>query len=212
MNSQPFSGERDLFDARRAYDDALDQIALLVRYDQPVAPEDPELERKPVYFSEEPGFAAAVRQSPEIMQQLRRIERLDIEGEVARNQVLPRVDLAAEYSHRGFDERYADTVGDLADDDLANWQVGVELSCPVANRAARNELTRVRLLRRQQSVRLNQLKEEVRTEIRAALADYNNAVTDYLRVSGLLLEQAGVRFIAQVRKDEDGPLLGMETP
>jgi outer membrane protein TolC len=44
----------------------------------------------------------------------------------------------------------------------------------------------------------------------AALADYNNAVTDYLRVSGLLLEQAGVRFIAQVRTDEDGPLLGVK--
>jgi outer membrane protein TolC len=145
------------------------------------------------------------------------------------------------------------------------------LSYPVGNRAARNDLTRVRLLRRQQSVLLNQLKEEVRIEIRAALrqievsdkivdvtrtgrrlaeekldnllkrqkvglattrdvlegeqdlaaanfdetaalADYNNAVTDYLRISGLLLEQAGVRFIAQVRKDEDGPLLGMETP
>ncbi len=263
--------ERDLLDARRAYDDALDQIALLVRSDRPVAPAELELERQPVHFSEEQGFAAALRQRPEIMQQMRRIERLDIEGEVARNQVLPRVDLAAEYSHRGLDDRYADTVGDLADDDLANWQVGVELSYPVGNRAARNELTRVRLLRRQQSVLLNQLKEEVRTEIRAALrqievsdkivdvtrsgrrlaeekldnllkrqkvglattrdvlegeqdlaaarfdetaalADYNNAVTDYLRVSGLLLEQAGVRFIAQVRKDEDGPLLGMETP
>jgi outer membrane protein TolC len=51
---------------------------------------------------------------------------------------------------------------------------------------------------------------EARTEHTAALADYNKAVTDYLRVTGQLLEHAGVRFTATVEADGDGSLLGVE--
>jgi outer membrane protein TolC len=51
---------------------------------------------------------------------------------------------------------------------------------------------------------------EARTELTAAFADYNKAVTDYLRVTGQLLEHAGVRFTAAVEADRDGSLLGVE--
>ncbi len=44
----------------------------------------------------------------------------------------------------------------------------------------------------------------------ASLADYNKAITDYLLVSGLLLEEEGVRFLAPVSSREDRLLLGVQ--
>ena len=41
----------------------------------------------------------------------------------------------------------------------------------------------------------------------AALTDYNNAVTDYLRVSGQLLQAEGVRFVESLAARGEGPLL-----
>lgn len=44
----------------------------------------------------------------------------------------------------------------------------------------------------------------------ASLADYNKAITDYLLVSGLLLEEEGIRFMAPVSSREDRLLLGVQ--
>jgi outer membrane protein len=46
----------------------------------------------------------------------------------------------------------------------------------------------------------------------AALANYNKAITEYLRVSGLLLEAENIRFVAPVSSREDRPLLGVGAP
>jgi outer membrane protein TolC len=51
---------------------------------------------------------------------------------------------------------------------------------------------------------------EARTELTGALADYNKAVTDYLRGTGKLLEHEGVRFTAAVDPDDESSLLGMD--
>ena len=48
-----------------------------------------------------------------------------------------------------------------------------------------------------------------RTDQIAALADYNRAITEYLRVTGLLLEDAGVRLIGPVDARGEGPLFDM---
>ncbi len=45
------------------------------------------------------------------------------------------------------------------------------------------------------------------TERSTSLADYNKAVTEYLRVTGRLLEHQGVRFVGAVDPDRDEPLL-----
>ncbi len=260
--------ERELLDAQRAYDDALDQLALLINSGEPVAPVAETLGRPDVHFEEETGYRAALEKRPDLMRQLRQVERLDIERDVARNQVLPQVDLEASYSHKALEGQYSEVVESLGGDELANWEIGLRVSYPIGNREARNELLRTRLRIKQQNALLAQLKDEARKEIRAALrllevsdkiidvtqtgrrlaeeklrnllkrkevglattrdvlegeddlasaqfdetaalADYNNAITDYLRVSGLLLEHEGVRFISTVDADKDQLLLGV---
>jgi outer membrane protein TolC len=48
-----------------------------------------------------------------------------------------------------------------------------------------------------------------RTDQITALADYNKAVTEYLRVTGQLLEYEGIHFAGPVDAEGDRPLFDM---
>lgn len=263
--------QRDLLDAQRAYLDGLDALALLINYPEPVAPVEVELSQPDVSFNEQQGYSAALEKRPDILRRLQQIDRLAIERRVARNQIQPRVDVQASYARLSLEEDFGKAMDGLSSDDLENWEVGVRLSYPLGNRAARNDYQRSELRMKGEHARLAQLKDEVRREVRAALrliessskkieasrsgrllaeeklrtllkrkevglattrdvlegeddlaaarfdesaalADYNKAITEYLRVSGLLLEVENIRFIAPVSSREDRRLLGVETP
>jgi outer membrane protein len=161
--------EGDLLDAQRQHQDALDNLALLLNTRQPLRAGDEPLEVTPLATDAEAGLETALVGRPDIQQQLRDIERLQIEQAVARNQRLPALDLLASYSSKGLGKDYGDDWDDISSDRYPNWQVGVALSYPLGNRAARNEVLRNRVRAKGLEARLNQLQEEVRTQIRAAI-------------------------------------------
>ena len=263
--------ERDLLEARRVYQDALDQLAVLLNLPEGVEIADEELETTELSVNEEVGFQSALSRRPDLQQRLRRIERLEIERKVNRNQLLPGLDLGAGYGRKGLAEGYQDNLSSIEQDDLNNWQIGLTLSYPLGNRQARNELARTELLMKGEYTRWQQLREEVRTEVRvaarqievnrkkievanrgrdlaeeklrtlikrkdvglattrdvlegeedlalartdqiASLADYNRAVTEYLRVTGMLLESQGIRLAGLPDPERERPLLEMEKP
>ncbi len=263
--------ERELLDAQRAYQDALDQLAVLLNFPQGVEVGDDELLAAEIQANEESGFQAALSKRPDLQQRRREIEKLDIERTVNRNQLLPAVDLSASYGYKGLGEDYSDNINSIGSDDLNDWNIGLSLSYPIGNREARNELHKTELRIKGQQARLLQFLEEVRNEIRAAvrlldvnlkkievarrgrelseeklrtllkrkevglattrdvlegeddlarartdqiasLADYNRSVTEYLRVSGLLLEAEGVTLVGFPDPEEDEPLLDMSKP
>jgi outer membrane protein TolC len=263
--------ERDLLEARRVYQDALDQLAVLLNLPEGVEIADEELETTELSVNEEVGFQSALSRRPDLQQRLRRIERLEIERKVNRNQLLPGLDLGAGYGRKGLAEGYQDNLSSIEQDDLNNWQIGLTLSYPLGNRQARNELARTELLMKGEYARWQQLREEVRTEVRvaarqievnrkkievanrgrdlaeeklrtlikrkdvglattrdvlegeedlalartdqiASLADYNRAVTEYLRVTGMLLESQGIRLAGLPDPERERPLLEMEKP
>ena len=249
--------ERELLDAQRAYADALDELAVLLDFTGTLEVAPDELGAPELATDEESGLRAALEKRPDLLRQLKSIERVGIERKVARNRTLPQVDLAASYSHKGFGQEYSDDMDLLAQDELRNWEIGVNLSYPLGNREARNELLRSQLRLKGEQARLAQLREDARKEIRAAirllevshkkieaarsgrelaeeklrtllkrkevglattrdvlegeedlalartdltasLADYNKAVTGYLRATGLLLEREGIHFAGPV--------------
>ena len=261
--------ERELLDASREYQDAIDNLAVLLNATGTIQVAEEPLGQPEIVVDEERGFASALEKRPDVLRRMKEIERVDLERKIARNQTLPAVDLSASYSHRGLGGDYNDDLDDIASDEFRNWEIMARISYPIGNREARNEYLRTRLRLKGNQARLEQLKEEVfkeirasirrldvsskmievasrgrdlaeeqlrtllkrkdvglattrdvlegeedlaeaRTEHTAAFADYNKAVTDYLRVTGQLLEHAGVRFTAAVEADRDGSLLGVE--
>lgn len=257
--------ERELLDAQRAYQDALDTLSVLLNAIGTVEVTDEELGQPELATDEETGLRAALEKRPELLRQIKSIERVGIERRVARNKTLPAVDLSARYGHTGLGEDYDNALDDMGSAEFRQWEVGVNLSYPLGNREARNEYLRSRLRLKGEHARLAQLREEVRQEIRvairllevsrkkievagrgrdlaeeklrtllkrkevglattrdvlegeedlalartdltASLADYNRAVTEYLRVTGELLEHEGIHFAGPVDTAGDRPL------
>jgi outer membrane protein TolC len=83
--------------------------------------------------------------------------------------LLPSLDLSASYGHRGLGEDYSDNLRDLGSDDFRNWEVGLTLSYPLGNREARHEYRRSEFERKGREAQLSQLKNQVRTEVQAAI-------------------------------------------
>ncbi len=263
------SRERDLLDAQRLYHDALDNLALLLNLREELAVADEPLTAPPLATDPEGGYRTALVGRPDVQGRLREIERLQIEQDVAKNARLPALDLSAAYAHKGLGGDYGDDLGDIGDGSFPNWEIGLNLTYPLGNRAARNEVLRNRVRLKGLQARLNQLHEEVRTEIRvtirllevsakkievtsrgrelaeeklrtllkrkevglattrdvlegeedlaqartdqiAALAEYNQAVTQYLRVTGQLLDREGIVLAGAFDPMADPDLLQMK--
>lgn len=180
---------RDRLDAERVYRDSLDQLALLLNLDNPPAISAVELGEPEIQAVEESGFEQALIRRPELQRSFKQTERLELERSINRNQLLPTLDLEARYSHKGIGDDYNDALDYIPKDDIRNWQVGVNVSYPLGNRAARSELNRTEYRLKSQRARVGQLRDEVRTEIRNAirLLDVNRAK---IVVSGIELKLA----------------------
>jgi len=249
--------ERELLDAQREYQDALDRLAVLLNFSGELEVADEQMKVVDLATDETEGFSLALENRPDVLRQELQLERLEIEKKVASNQTLPAVDLVASFGRRGLGREVSDMTDDLSGNDYNNWEVGVQLSYPLGNRAARNALRQVEWRQQAQNSRMGQLREEVRKEIREAirqlqvsrkkvevtgvgrnlaeerlrillkrhevglettrdvlegeddlaeartnqilaLAEYNQAVTAYLRVTGQLLAHEGVRIVEPV--------------
>lgn len=262
--------ERERLDAERAYRDGLDNLALLLSLRRPITLAQQALEQPELTADLDRAFVSALGQRPDLQRRLREIEKLELQGKISRNALLPALDLLGSYSHSGLGGSYSDDLDDVGGRDFPSWEVGLALSYPLGNREARYELRRTLLLLKGQRARVEQFKSEIRNEIRAAirllevsrkkidvtasglsfaeeklrillkrqevglattrqvlegeedlaaaqtdwttaLADYNKAITNYYKVSGTLLDEAGVRFAGDL-EDEAHPLLQSEKP
>lgn len=256
------SRERELLDARRVHQDSLDNLSLLVRSDAQVELDGAPLGQPELTTDEEDGRRAALEKRPDVLRRSREIEKLDLQRQVARNQLLPALDLTASYAHKGLAEDYDGDLDLLASEELRSWEVGLAFSLPLGNRAARhafietqqrlkgghallaqlrNEVGReiraairllevsrkkvevtlrgreladekLRILLRRKEVGLATTREVLegeedlaaaRTDQVAALADYNKAVTAYLKATGELFEHEGVHFSPSLELDEE---------
>lgn len=161
--------QRLLLDADREYKDGLDRLALLMSSRQPLIIADESLGKPILYADEELGLQQALRNRPDLQRRIRQLERLDLEQYLARNDLLPGLDLTAGYSHKGLGDGYSDNLDDIGGGDYPNWQVGLSLSYPLGNRTARYEHRRTLLKIKGRQAEIAQLQEEIRTQIRAAI-------------------------------------------
>jgi len=258
-----------LLDAQRAYLDVLDELRVLLNAEGTVEVADEPLGQPELETAEESGLRAALEKRPDLLRRIKEIERLNLESRIARNQLLPAVDLAASYSHVGLGVDFDPAMDDIFSRDFENWEVGLSVSYPIGNREARNDYLRTRQQLKGRHALLGQLREQIGREIRdairlldvsrkkievtgrgrdlaeeklrtllkrkevglattrdvlegeedlalartdqiAALADYNKAVTAYLRVTGQLLEHEGIRLVGPVDAEGDRPLFDMK--
>jgi len=98
------------------------------------------------------ALGLAFNDRPEYRQIELNLQNQQIRIEVARNALLPSLDVTAGWAQSGLDEHFGDSWDSVGSGDFYDWQVGLQFSIPLGNRGPRNsyrnsrdELRKIRL-------------------------------------------------------------------
>jgi outer membrane protein TolC len=102
--------------------------------------------------------------------------KLDLENQQItlvfdKNQALPRLDLEASLRINGIDTKFTTSFGEFDPRTRYRWDVGLVFRYPLANQQAKSRVEQSRLAVQQQMLRIQNLEENIITEVRAAVRD-----------------------------------------
>jgi outer membrane protein TolC len=127
-----------------------------------VLPADEVVRFRPVEFRLGSWIERALADRPEIREILTRLERADLDLRIARNDVLPKLDLLGSY-RRSDNEPSFQNAYNL---DNGRWLAGVEFEIPFGNVAARERYTIAEIQYRRVNRELENQKREIELEVR----------------------------------------------
>jgi outer membrane protein len=178
------SRRADLHDAQKAYRAASDKLKSLINdpaldinsnilinpIDRPVA--------EAVDYDPLDCIQTGLRQRPEMQQARLQLERADIVLKVARNDLLPKLDLTLALQSngldRGFDTAYSQTVAPM---NQLDETVALKFEMPLGNRFAQSQVDRRENERRQAITNMVQAAQQivldVRTQLREVYSSYD---------------------------------------
>ncbi|GAB4388587.1 MAG: hypothetical protein Kow0025_08810 [Thermodesulfovibrionales bacterium] len=165
------SRQERLLEARKALRDAEDRLRSVMDYTDwgvEIVPVQSPPEPEP---SPEEGalVEAALENRRDYAQALKDLDSRRIMREFYRNQKLPSLDVSASAGLNGLDGGFGDVMDASTSGDFYSWQVGLEFSMPLNNRAARGNYLKAEYEERRAALRLSRLRKEITLEVREAL-------------------------------------------
>jgi len=116
-------------------------------------------------FAKNPSYLAAVEGA----------KAEDIRVAYAKNQRWPRVDLKATYGYNGLGVDTKDSFDDFSDRSQPDWSVGVAVTIPIANRAARGHLGEAKKRQIQAALNIKRAEVTILSAVDTAMKDINAA-------------------------------------
>src|SRR6266446_6629481 len=110
----------------------------------------------------------ALGHRPELAEARINLSNTDISNKAIRSALLPSVDLFAYYSGNGVNTSYQESLSQLVDSTAPDKGVGLTLTIPLRNRAAQATQVRSEFEYRQAQLRIQQLENQIRIEVRNA--------------------------------------------
>ncbi len=153
------SARADLENARNAL---LDVLGLPIGTE--VGLVDKEISFEPIPLELERWIAMANTNRPEILDVQTRIEKAVLNIRVARNALLPQLDVGASYGWNQTDSSFGKSLRLSGD----AWSAGLTFSVPIGNVAARSALAQAEIERTRLQEQLSQTKRQVEIEVRSA--------------------------------------------
>ncbi|HEY8368326.1 MAG TPA: TolC family protein [Thermodesulfobacteriota bacterium] len=143
-------------------------------FDYTIVPTDrPEF--TPVEIELAPNLEAALRFRPELEAARIAVRAQEANLRLARNQVLPELNLVGSLGLNGLDDDWPGANSDVVSE--ANkqyqWSAGIVFSYPLGNRVARSRLTSAELALRQAQLQVRTLELQIIEEVRAAVRAVN---------------------------------------
>ena len=162
--------EKEVIDAERAVRDQMDVLRLSLQLDPArdiVIVDQPTREGYTVV--EEEALAVALKNRPELAAQRVTVKIDELQQRVAKNRTLPDLIVDANLGLGGIDPRFRRGLERTAKAEDPSWGIGLQLSYPIGNRAARNEYIRTRLAVEQAQTQLQSLEAGIINEVKAAI-------------------------------------------
>lgn len=141
---------------------------ILLPMDQPLL--------EPIEYNYFEAMSTAIRNRPEVDQATISLDNTSIRQTVARNLLLPQLDLRLQTRLSALEETAGDAYTDAFDGNFVDWLVGFVFEVPIGNRAAEANLRGTQLQRMQAAIAFRQTIQSIILEVRASL--YNLA-TNY---------------------------------
>ena len=162
--------EQDLLVAEKNVKDASDSLSVLIQYGvgSELVPADL-IPVEPMEVSEREEMAIALRNRPDLRDAKVGLETEEFRTKVARNEMLPAVSLTGSAGLGGLAPGYGDALDELKSGNSPFWSIGVTLSFPLGNDAAKADLAAGILQERQADTRIRSLTESIRLDVRSAL-------------------------------------------
>jgi len=227
--------ELDIITARQAVGDAEDRLKRLLnfaavnRWNDHVVPTD-EVRVETMSIDTDAGVAAALQNRPEVRGAIYAAANARINYDWARNQMLPQLDLNANYGYSGLggptrtagpdgvfgtsddvilSGGYSDAFSQVRHGDFRNWSVGLTLGIPIGNRAARGAAGVARWSLEGNLASLEQLRQNVTVEVRNAARAMETA-RQSIAAAGKARELAERNVDAAKKKYDNGLITSFE--
>ena len=143
-----------------------------------IQPKD-KLSAIPQQFDLQESWRKALAQggAPTRLQQLRlTIEQNNARVRLQRNQLFPEVDLTGSYGYSGSGREFSDALGQVQQGNAPFWSIGAQLTVPLSQTAARNNLKAAKASRDQQKLTLKSAEQStlitIENDIATARIDY----------------------------------------
>ncbi len=183
---------QEVIAARNAADNAEDALKAVLGFDEPdewnvKLDTSEDLKATPLTTDLEDAIATALKQRPEIHQELLALATLKLNIQVARNDTLPRLDLQAKYGWGGLGGNVTlrdpdtgeiitvipggidDAFRQIRDRDFPTWSVGLNFIMPLGNNQAKARLAQQRYAFQKEETRLRALQQQIIREVRVAV-------------------------------------------
>jgi outer membrane protein TolC len=131
---------------------------------------------EPIRYSLADALTTAYTERPEVAQAIISLENTGIRRQVARNSILPRLDLNLETRFSALAGRPNDAYDDVFDGDFVDYLVGLAFEQPIGNRLANANLREAQLEQMQAVTSYQNTIQQVTLEVKNAMRD---VVTGY---------------------------------
>lgn len=196
--------EKELIDAERAVLDQVDVVRLLLQLDIKGGDlRTVDLPPRDRYATNNEEAIQSALDRPDIREQRRNLELVELQTRVFRNKIRPDLALTASASLTGQDSTYQRNLDKTFTFDYPVWSIGLNFSYPLGNNAADNDYRKSRLKTEQTALQIRSLEETIANQVRAAIRALDTGFKQ-IEVADRGRAFADERLRAFIRKNEVG--------
>ena len=123
------------------------------------------LEAQPQLFDLQDSWSKGMTQRPELLQARLNVEQQGIQLKYLRNQLFPELDLVGSYGFNGAGREFNNALGQMNEGSRPYYVYGGQMSIPLSNARARNQLKAGKVSLKQLLLQVKQLEQKIMVEI-----------------------------------------------